>query len=163
MAAKAKAKTGPSALRGSREAKKRLALVLEALSGVLSTTQAAEGLGVTASRYYQLELHALQGMMGALEPRERGPKRDGKREIQALKAEKKALEAELRRSQSLLRAATRSLGVKARPKRSDGGKQGRKRTRRKARGQAVLETLRKEEPGGTPEQGAAADRAAGGE
>ena len=111
MAAK---KSGPSTLRGSARARAVTVVVLEALSGEVGTTEAAERLGVSLSRYYQLEAKALEGMLKALEPRTKGPQMTPQREIQALRAEKRALEKELRRHQTLLRAAHRSVGLPAR-------------------------------------------------
>ncbi len=110
----AKKKTGPSTLRGSVRARAVTVVVLEALSGEVGTTEAAERLGVSLSRYYQLEAKALGGMLKALEPRTKGPQMTPEREIQALQAEKRALEKELRRQQTLLRAARRSVGLPAR-------------------------------------------------
>lgn len=131
--------TGPSALRGSKGAKQHLLVILEVLGGGLSTTEASEAMGVTASRYYQLETRALQGMLSSLEPRARGPQKTPEREIKALLLEQKRLEKELRKAQSLLRVATRSVGV--RPKKKKAGK---RRKRRASRGSTVLKTLRKE-------------------
>jgi hypothetical protein len=138
----AKKKTGPEALAGSRHARKAVAAILEALSGEIGTGEAAELLGVSLSRYYQLEGRALQGMLAAMEPRKRGIQKTPQREIQALKAEQKLLEKELRRHQTLLRAANRNLGLasKGRAKASSKGKP----TRRGVRGKTVLQTLRRE-------------------
>ena len=133
--------SGPSTLRGSKAAKQTTMAILEALSGVLSTTEASERLGVSLSRYYQLETRALQGMMSAVEPRPRGRQKTPATEIRALKAEKQELERELRRHQSLLRQASRSVGLKAKP-RGAGGKK--RRVRKTKRGAVVLQTLRGE-------------------
>jgi HAMP domain-containing protein len=150
-----KAKTGPSTLQGSRKAKQCLVVILETLGGACTTGEAAERLGVSLSRYYQLETRALQGMLTALEPRPRGPKKTKDSEIRALKAEKREMARELRRATSLLRAATRSVGAKAaKPQRKKGAKK--KRRRAKARGATVLATIReneevahgRQEPGG---------------
>jgi hypothetical protein len=144
MAAK---KTGPSTLRGSARARAVTVVVLEALSGEVGTTEAAERLGVSLSRYYQLEAKALGGMLKAVEPRTKGPQMTPQREIQALQAEKRGLEKELRRHQTLLRAANRSVGLPARKKKAASFK-GRGRAKRGSRGKTVLETLRK-----TPDTG----------
>lgn len=149
--AKKKASTGAKALKGSATARRHLAVLLEALSGLRGTTEAAEAMGVSLSRYYQLETRALQGMLSALEPRPRGPRKTKEAEIRALRAEKREVERELRRATSLLRAATRSVGVKPAKK---GAKK--KRARRgKARGATVLETIRKEAADGPQEHGGA--------
>ncbi|MDJ0522821.1 MAG: helix-turn-helix domain-containing protein [Planctomycetota bacterium] len=113
-------------------------VILEALSGLTTTSEAAERLGVSPSRYYQLEARALEGMMAALEPRPRGPRNTPQSQIKALVEEKAELERELRRHQSLLRQASRSLGLKARKKARK-----KARTRRGAsRTKTVLKTLR---------------------
>lgn len=139
----ARKKTGVTTLRGSKPARKALAAILEALSGEIGTGEAAELLGVSLSRYYQLEGRALGGMLAALEPKKRGYQKTPEREILALEAEKKRLEKELRRHQSLLRAAHRSLGL-ARQVRKKACSKGSRR-RRVARGKTVLKTLRQEE------------------
>ena len=105
--------SGVSTLRGSKRAKQALVVILEALSGVCGTSEAAERLSISLSRYYQLETRALQGMLSSLEPRPRGPRKGGKGETQALKNELKELKRELLRHQSLLRAASRSVGLRA--------------------------------------------------
>lgn len=160
------AKTGPSTLKGSKGAKASLVVILETLSGACTTGEAAERLSISLSRYYQLETRALQGMLTALEPRPRGPRKTKDTEIRALKAEKREMARELRRASSLLRAATRSVGVRAAKKR--GSKKGAKkkgaRRRGKARGATVLETIRqgasdetrREARDGPPEPGGAA-------
>lgn len=142
MAAKAKG-SGITSLAGSGTARKSVAIILETLSGEIGTSQAAQILGVSLSRYYQLEVRALQGMLKALEPRKRGVQKTPQREIVGLKAEKRQLEKELRRHQSLLRAANRSLGLSSakRPKASLKGRG----AKRGVRGKTVLETLRRGE------------------
>lgn len=134
-------KTGPETLRASKASRKAVAAILEALSGEIGTSEAAEVLGVSHSRYYQLEAKALQGMLLAMEPRKRGIQKTPEREILGLQAEKKLLEKELRRHQSLLRAANRSLGL-ARQGRKKASSKGRSK-KRGVRGKTVLQTLRR--------------------
>jgi len=157
---------GPSTLQGSKGAKQALVAILEALSGEVSTSDVAERLTISLSRYYQLETRSLQGMLKALEPLPRGPKKTKDTEIRALRAEKRGLERELRQALSLLRAASRSVGVKPRRKRTASKKKGARR-KHQARGKAVLETLReattKEGSDGTQEPGGAAARTDPGE
>jgi hypothetical protein len=74
-------KTGPTTLGGSKRARQITVAVLEALSGEVGTTEAAEKLGVSLSRYYQLEARALAGMLEALEPKTKGPQKTPEREI----------------------------------------------------------------------------------
>ena len=138
---KGKRKENVKGLRGSRPARKAVAAILEALSGAIGTTQAAELLGVSLSRYYQLEARALQGMLQAMEPRKRGILMTPEREIKALQAEKKRLEQELRRQQTLLRAAHRTLGLSGRGRKRASSKHGAKRG---CRGTTVLQTLRRD-------------------
>jgi hypothetical protein len=138
-----KTSTGPTALRGSRAAKQAMVVILETLAGTCSTTEAAERLSISASRYYQLETRALQGMLTALEPRPRGPQKTKEREIRALREEKRVLERELRQARSLVRAASRSVGVRPTEKRARGSKK-KARVRRGSRGTTVLKTLREE-------------------
>ena len=97
-----KKKENVQGLKGSRASRKAVAAILEALSGEIGTAEAAELMGVSLSRYYQLEARALQGMLGAMEPKKRGIQKTPEREILGLEAEKKLLEKELRRHQSLL-------------------------------------------------------------
>jgi len=139
----ARKKTGPSTLGGSKRAKQIAVAVLETLSGELGTTEAAAKLGVSLSRYYQIETRALQGMLEAVEPRTKGPRKTPEREIKALQAEKKLLLKELRRHQALLRAAHRSVGLPGGgPKKASSNK--RVRAKRGSRGQTVLQTLRRD-------------------
>jgi hypothetical protein len=138
-------KTGAASLRGSKRAKQIAVAVLETLAGELGTTEAAAKLGISLSRYYQLEARALAGLLEAVEPRSKGPQKTPEREIQALQAEKKVLEKELRRHQALLRAAHRSVGLPPAPQ-SASSKQ-RPRKKRGSRGQTVLQTLRRDTEG----------------
>ena len=156
----AKKKSGVSTLRGGRHARKVVAAILQALSGEIGTSEAAALLGVSLSRYYQLEAKALQGMLQAMEPRKRGIQKTPERQIQALVGEKKHLEQELRRQQTLLRAANRSLGLGGRSRKRASSK-GRAR-RRGVRGKTVLKTLRREEEGGGCDGTAKRDDGSGG-
>lgn len=140
-----KKKENVQGLKGSRASRKAVAAILEALSGEIGTAEAAELMGVSLSRYYQLEARALQGMLGAMEPKKRGIQKTPERAILGLEAEKKLLEKELRRHQSLLRAANRSLGLaKGGRKKASSAPKGRKRG---ARGKTVLKTLKPEAEG----------------
>jgi len=136
-----KKKENVTNLSASKASRKQVAIILEALSGEIGTTEASERMGVSLSRYYQLEARALEGMLQAMEPKKRGIQKTPAREIGALKAEKQLLEKELRRHQSLLRAANRSLGL-ARGGRKKASSKGRG-ARRGDRGKTVLKTLRK--------------------
>ena len=142
MAAK---KTGSTTLQGSKRARQIAVAVLETLAGELGTTDAAATLGVSLSRYYQLETRALAGLLAAVEPRTRGPQKTPERENQALLAQNSQLQKELRRYQALLRAAHRSVGLPSRGTK-DGKSNKRARAKRGSRGQTVRQTLRQQEP-----------------
>lgn len=158
----ARKKSGPETLKAGSRARTAVAAILEALSGAIGTSEAAALLGISLSRYYQLETRALQGMLTAMEPKKRGKQKTPEREIRALKAEKREVEQELRRHQSLLRAANRSLGLagKGRRKASSKGRA----TKRGVRGKTVLQTLRAgvDEDKGADDGTAQRDGAAGG-
>lgn len=132
---------GPKTLTGSREAKRTAAVLLEVLSGARGTQEGAQALGTSLSRYYQLETRALQGFIHALEPRPKGRQRRPEDELESLRREKRRLEQELGRSQALVRAAQRSLGLSA-AKPAERGKlaarpDGSKRRRRRVTARAV--------------------------
>jgi len=155
----ARKKTGATTLKGSKRARQIAVAVLETLSGEQGTTEAAQKLGISLSRYYQLETRALSGLLAAVEPRSKGPQKTPQREIRALKAEKAELERELRRHQALLRAAHRSVGL-PQNKRSSGKKKG---ARRGSRGQTVLATLRRQSEEGQGDGTQVRDGSAGGQ
>ena len=147
--------TGPKALTGSAQAKRMLALLLEALGGLRTTQEAAAGMGVALVRYYQLETRALQAMLAALEPRPKGRRPRTEAQCQAEQAqEKEQLARELRRYKSLCRSLQRTVGVpaaaRASPKNTKGtkGTKGKTRRIRKAsRGERVVATLRTAQEG----------------
>lgn len=149
------APTGPKTLTGSREAKRQAAVLLEVLSGVRGPQEGSEALGVSLSRYYALETRALQGLVTALEPRPRGRQKTAESELESLRQDKQRLEQELGRSQALVRAAQRSLGLSASAAASRGkqgklagkdGKPGRRRRRsRVQRGAKAVAALRRGE------------------
>jgi hypothetical protein len=142
--------TGPRALKGSAEARRSAAAILEALTGVRSTQEAADALGVALPRYYVLETRALEGFIGALEPRARGRKRTNESETRALKSELAAAQRELRRYQALHRTAQRALGLAkpaaAKPKAASKKKSGRGPSR-KPRGERILRVLKERDEG----------------
>jgi hypothetical protein len=126
-------------------------VILETLVGVRTTQEAAEALGVSPPRYYQLETYALQGLVEALEPRPRGRQVSVELENERLRGEITRLEREVKRQQALYRTAQRALGVPAAPVSSNGkangktkgkskGKKSRRR-RRTTRGERVLRSL----------------------
>ena len=74
---------------GSREAKKRLRLVLDAAAGRISTARASELLGVSMTRFHQIQAKAVGGALEALEEGQDGrpPKPVDAQEVRQLRAE----------------------------------------------------------------------------
>jgi hypothetical protein len=95
----------------SREAKRLAAVLLDVLAGTRTPLQAAEVLGVSLPRYYQLEDRGLAGLTRACEARPRGRRADAQAEVQSLKNETERLKKELSRYQSLVRLTQRTVGV----------------------------------------------------
>ena len=134
---------GPHTLKGSPKARKSATLVLEALTGLRTTQEAADAMGIALARYYVLETRALAGFIQALEPRARGRQRTSEHDIRELKAELFALQRELRRYQALHRTAQRALGVPAEPARpaKKSKKKAAKRRRKQTRGERILRVM----------------------
>jgi hypothetical protein len=97
----------------SREAQRLAAAVLEVLAGARTPGQAAEALGVSLPRYFQLETRAMHGLVAGCETRPRGPGRNVDKELAALKRQQERLEREVRRQQTLVRLAQRTVGLAA--------------------------------------------------
>jgi hypothetical protein len=139
----------PRGLEGSPDAKRQGAVVLEVLCGLRDARDGAKAMGVSANRYYQLELRALQGLISALEPRPKGRRWTAEERLALADKEKRRLEREVGRLQALLRAAQRSLGVPAFARPGKGGKLAdkgkargvRRRLRSVARGLKRIEEL----------------------
>jgi hypothetical protein len=130
--------TGPKTLTGGKDAKRHTAVILEVLAGLRGPTEGSEAMGVSLSRYYQLETRALQGMIAALEPRPKGRRQSAEQERDGLKSEKRRLEREVTRLQSLLRAAERTVGISPVPKKTKAGKLGGKGQSRRVRHTTVV-------------------------
>lgn len=136
---------GPKTLRGSGEAKRKAAVILEAFAGLRTTQQASDELGIALVRYYVLETRMLQAMIDALEPRARGRKRSEDAERRQLEEDNVRLRRDVARLQALYRSTQRAVGIKAPDKPSSKGrcKTGKvRRPRRQSRGERVLQTLR---------------------
>ncbi len=95
----------------SEQARRQAAAILEVLAGVRRPSEAAQVLGTSLPRYYQLEQRALAGLVLACEPAPRGPRHDHARELAKLQREKQRLQRECDRQQALVRVAQRSLGL----------------------------------------------------
>jgi hypothetical protein len=137
---------GAKALTGSPEAKRQAAVILEVLSGLRRTEDASEAMKVALPRYYVLETRALQGLISALEPRPKGRQRRPEDEIATLTKDNQRLQRELRRTQSLVRASQRALGIPQAPKEEDKrklGPTGRKKRRATVRAIRTVRVLRK--------------------
>lgn len=117
----------PAVLSGSDAAKRLAVVILEALSGLRSPSQASQAAGISVARYYVLETRGLQGLVTALEPRPKGKRRTPAGELATLHKEKGRLERELMRAQSLVRMAQRSMGIAAKPEAKLDGKKRRRR------------------------------------
>jgi hypothetical protein len=94
-----------------REAQRLAAAILEVLAGVRTPGQAAEVLGVSLPRYYQVETRAMQALVAACVPRPRGPGRSPAKELTALRRQQERLERELSRQRTLVRLTQRTLGL----------------------------------------------------
>jgi hypothetical protein len=137
---------GANALTGSPEAKRHAAVILEVLTGLRRTEDASETMKVPLPRYYLLETRALQGLISALEPRPKGRQRRPEDEIAGLQKEKDRLQRELHRSQALVRASQRALGIPQPPKEDDKRKlegTGRKTRRATVRAIRTVRALRR--------------------
>ena len=137
---------GAKAVRGSEAARRQAALLLEVWSGVRTMQAASDAMGIAVTRFYQLEVRALQMMVSAMEPRPRGRQRTAESELGKLKAEKQRLVRDVERFQSLYRTTQRALGIAVvRPvaKAENPGPGGKRKRgpRKKARGQAVATVL----------------------
>jgi hypothetical protein len=104
---------GPAPASGSSPARLRAAAILEVLAGVRRPSEAAQALGTSLPRYYQLEQRALAGLLRACEPSARGPRLDPTRQLAKLERENQRLQRECDRQQALVRMAERSLGLPA--------------------------------------------------
>jgi hypothetical protein len=95
----------------TREAKKLAAVVLDVLAGSRTPPQAAQTLGVSLPRYYQLETRALGGLLAACESQPRGRRPEVEAELVGVKKELERVKRELARTQSLVRLTQRTVGV----------------------------------------------------
>jgi hypothetical protein len=131
-------------LEASKEAKQLAATLLDVLAGVRTPSQAAEALGVSLPRYYQLEDRALNGLVAACESRPRGRQADGEAHVRLLEKEVERLRRELARYQSLVRLTQRTVGVSPPPAsaKESGGK--RRKRRPSVRAMRRAERLREE-------------------
>ena len=135
----------------SREAKRMAAILLDVLAGSRTPTQAAETLGVSLPRYYQLESRGLDGLLAACEPRPRGRQAATGTQDETLRRDNERLRRELSRQQSLVRLTQRTIGVAPPPPVKVTGK--RKPRRPTVRAMRRAEELREEVTAGTADPG----------
>jgi len=121
---------------GSSEANRFAVVILEVLGGSRSPAEAAETLGITPPRYYQLEARALEGFIAALEPRPRVRQPSATSRIAELEKALSQSQRECLRQQALVRAAQRSLGIRGATA-GDGKTSGKNAAGRKRRRPAV--------------------------
>ena len=133
----------------SREAKRLAAVLLDVLAGARTPPEAAEVLGVSLPRYYQLEDPGLTGLVAACEARPRGRQANAETELQAVAKENARLKKELARYQALVRLTQRAVGV---PPPAAAKAAGRKRKRKPTvRAMRRAERLRQEAEAGAGE------------
>jgi len=132
----------------SKEAKRLAAMLLDVLAGSRTPPQAAETLGVSLPRYYQLEDRGLNGLLLACETRPRGRQaNNSEMQLHMLTKENERLQRELARYQTLVRLTQRSVGVPPpAPMKATGKRRKRKPTVRALR---RAERLREESEGET--------------
>jgi hypothetical protein len=131
----------------SAAARKQAAAILEVLAGARTPGQAAEALGVSLPRYYQLEQRALEGLLAACEPRVKGRVRSEASVSARLRRDNERLQRELNRQQALVRLTQRNVGLP--PPVSPSKPSGKKRRRRPvARALAVAERLHEDSANG---------------
>lgn len=142
--------------KGSAEARRLAALLLEVLAGVRSPPEAAAALGVSLPRYYVLEARALEGFLGGCRPLGRGPRVTPEREILKLRRELMRRERECARYQALLRLSQRAVGLPPRGEKVREKEPGRKRRRRRpvARALKAARVLAPQQPAMALEKGA---------
>lgn len=105
------ATTPPREPDATREAKRLAAVVLDVLAGSRTPPLAAEALGVSLPRYYQLEARAVGGLVSACESRPRGRRPEVEAELVTTRKELERVKRELARAQSLVRLTQRTVGV----------------------------------------------------
>jgi hypothetical protein len=133
------------------EARRLAAAILEVLAGARTPSQAAEALGVSLPRYFQLETRAMQALVAGCEARPRGPGRSADRELTALRRQHERLQRELSRQQTLVRLAQRTIGLAPpRAVNPPGGKDKKRRRRPVVRALRAAEHLQPPGPEAPP-------------
>lgn len=157
MTRKSGAGRASSSVRGTAEAKRLAAAILEGLAGLRGPQEASEALGISMTRYYHLEARALQGLVAALEPRPRGRQHSPQTEMVKMVRDNARLERELKRAQALVRSAQRTVGlppVRQKSKLGGDGKKARRTRRAMVRAEKAVEALRQAPAADASSQGA---------
>jgi hypothetical protein len=129
---------------GTSEANRLAIVILEVLAGMRTPTDAAQVLGISLVRYYQLEVRALEGFVAALEPRPKGKQVSADTRLKSLEKQLEEAQRHCARQQALVRAAQRSFGVKAAiPTATNRDPRGRKKRRPSVRALRVTRALEK--------------------
>ena len=110
----------------SKDAKRMAAVILEVWAGMRTPLQAAEALGLSLPRYYQIEANGLSSLVAACTPKPKGRQANPAREATALRRDNQRLRRELGRQRALVRLTRRGLGV-ALPPAKPASKKGRRR------------------------------------
>jgi len=133
-----------------RDARRRAAVLLEVLAGGRTPAQAAQALGLSLPRYYQLEAAALRGLVEACAPQPKGRSPSAQTELARLQKQLQRLQRELARQQGLVRLTQRAVGLPppAPPPANKGKARGRKPRRPVARALRAAARLQ-ELPAGT--------------
>ena len=139
---------GASEAEASAAARRKAHLILEVLAGVRTPTAAAEELAIPLPRYYQWEDRAVAGLVAALEPRRRGPRRDLGKELESLAAELAASRSECARYEALLRSAQRTIGLAREEPEAERNAAGRKKKRPTVRALTAIRKLARGAEGG---------------
>ena len=143
-------KKGPAIdKKGTTEAKRVAAAILEVLGGVRLPSDAASALAVSLPRYYQLETRALNGLVEACEPRAIGRVRSVESELAAAQREIATLKRDCSRHQALVRLAQRTVGLAAPQLPKPGPKGLRKRRSPTVRALKAVAVLKSETSGET--------------
>jgi len=122
------------------EAQRWAAAILEVLAGVRTPGQAAEALGVSQARYFQMETRAMQALVASCQPRPRGPGRSADKELATLRRQHERLQGELSRQQTLVRLVQRRVGLA--PPKVPGDKPSGKGQAKRRRRRPVVRALR---------------------
>jgi len=137
----------------SRDARRQAVAILEVLAGARTPSDAAQALGISLSRYYTVELRALQGLLAACAPRKIGRVRSSQSELALRQQECEQLRRECGRQQALVRAAQRTIGLAspAAPTKTEGSSKKRRKRRPTARALKAVAALQIDAPEAAPE------------